>query len=162
MPREAGLSADGRESGHRYVLRVGPSSRVAQLVATGPGAGTTPAGNPRRSTDAVPRALVLHADQDGPGCGHVAHRRRCNNFAPGAVLNGLAVMTVTTVSRSVGARRRGAVESPHEAPDSRAPTGLAVRRRAHGVDRRRQLLQAAYAVEGWGIRPNCISSETWS
>jgi hypothetical protein len=40
------------------------------------------------------RRCVLHADQDVPGCGHVAHRRRCNNFAPGAVLNGLAVMIV--------------------------------------------------------------------
>jgi hypothetical protein len=68
--REAGLSADGRESGHQYVLRVGPSSRVAQLVATGPGAGTTLAGKPCRSTDAVPAgAVFVMPSRTGPVAG---------------------------------------------------------------------------------------------
>jgi hypothetical protein len=76
-------------------------------------------------------------------------------------MNGLAVMIVgpflarsvrTPRCRRVATGGAGFARPDRAGPSAGAPTASTAV----------AALQAAYAVEGWGIRPNCISSETWS
>ena len=134
------------------MLTGGPAGYQEKHVGVGPVAASLDSVR-RESAPQVgalgrPSRVVAHGRHKSSCQGHGRQKPR---WSTGAVAAGAVFFMPTRTCPAAGMLRIGG--------DAQFRAG--VRPEGVGCDDR-DTPAAAYAVDGWGIRPNCISSETWS